>query len=97
MPGKLVRAGCSPSGRTKIALRPGACGTIVIVSSVPAATGFKLNAVTAAGAGPGDGAVVLKTNGSEYRPTGTLSGGASVARYQPVSYTHLTLPTNREV
>src|SRR5678815_2407141 len=63
MPGRLVRWGSTPSGSVKIAVRPGAFGTIVIVNSVPAATCFSVNSLTAAGGSPGTGPVVLNTNG----------------------------------
>src|SRR4051794_41092777 len=82
-PGRLLRAGATPSGVTKIAVSPAACGARVIVSSVPPATGFSVKAVTAAGAGPGDAAVVLKTNGIVRRGQGMLPAGTSVARYHP--------------
>src|SRR5262245_5468186 len=59
MPGRLLRAGAAESGATKMTLTPGASGAMLIVSSVPPATGFSVNAVTVAGGGPGDGAVVL--------------------------------------
>src|SRR5690242_8111484 len=84
MPGKLERAGRTPSGSTNSAVRPASRGAIVIVTSVPAVTGFIENSVTDAGAGPGDGPVVRNTNGCGKRPKGTLAAGASVARYQPV-------------
>src|SRR5262245_11250812 len=54
-----------------------------MVSSVPPLTCLSENALMLPGAGPGDGAVVLKTNGSARRAAGTLAFGASVARYQP--------------
>src|SRR5262249_23038457 len=63
MPGRWLRAGRTWSGATKITPSPAACGAMLIVSSVPPATGFSVNAVTVAGGGPGDGAVVLNTNG----------------------------------
>jgi hypothetical protein len=64
-------------------LKPGAFGTIVIVNSLPPATRFTSKSDTAAGAGPGVGPVVRKTNGIGLIPTGTLNAGATVVRYQP--------------
>src|SRR3954468_18572320 len=82
-PGRLLRAGWTPGGSTNSTVRPGPWGTTVIVSSEPAATGATENADTAAGAAPGDGAVVRKTNGSGSRRHGTLPGGTSDTFVQP--------------
>src|SRR5215471_6731352 len=83
MPGRLLRAGVTLSGQTKTAVSPAACGAMLIVSSVPPATGVSVNAVTAAGGGPGDAAAVRKTNGNPKRGQGTLPGAVSVTRCQP--------------
>ena len=61
MPGRFEREGTTPAGSVKTALNPGCEGTTVIVSSVPAATGFSVNSEIDAGGGPGDAAVVRKT------------------------------------
>src|SRR5258708_7040298 len=83
VPGRLLRDGSTPSGSTNAAVRPGDCGTIVIVTSVPAATCLSVNPPTVAGAGPGGGAVARKTYAGPNRPDGTVVFGTSVARYQP--------------
>src|SRR5436190_4738636 len=83
VPGRVLRDGTSPSGSTNAAVRPGACGMIVIVASVPPATCLSVKPVTVAGAGPGAGAVVRKTYGCGNRPNGTETCGTSVARYHP--------------
>ena len=83
MPRRLLRAGSTLAGSTKTTASPGDRGVTVIVSSVPAATGFSVNSVIAAGAGPGDGAVVRNTNGNGSLPHGIDAGGTSLARYQP--------------
>src|SRR6187399_1483674 len=82
MPGRLLREGETLAGAMKITLTPAAFGVTLIVSSVPAATDLSVNAVTAAGAGPGDAAVVLKTNGREKRGQGTLPDALSATRTQ---------------
>src|SRR5436190_17106265 len=82
-PGKLVREGTTPSGSTNAAVRPGACGVIVMVTSVPAVIGLSVKPPTDAGAAPGEAAVVRKTYGGPNAPNGTVVFGTSVARYQP--------------
>src|SRR5262245_45533006 len=83
MPGKLLRDGTTFAGATNIAVSPGVLGAMLIVTSVPAATGVIVNGVTVAGRGPGNGAVALKTNGSAKRGQGMLPFAVSIARYHP--------------
>ena len=83
-PGRLLRDGATPSGSTNAAVRPGACGVIVIVSSVPPATGLSVKALTVAGGGPGRRRGRAEhVRRTEAGRAGCCVFGTSVARYQP--------------
>src|SRR3954469_8538759 len=71
MPGRLLRAGVTPSGSTKATETPASRGTTDSVTCVPSATGVVVNPVTDAGGVPSEGPVVRKTNGKANRPHGT--------------------------
>ena len=62
-----------------------------LLDQLPSPTGWRIMILPYKGQGQTEGGIVLTSETRERQQIGTLLG------YVPVSYTHLTLPTNREV